>query len=448
MGYPNGILKRMKKALAKKLLNFLIDGVLEVNEIKIGGKTIKIDANSITFHPLTSNPTLESGKTWFRSDIPAMLYSPDGINIRKIHPPDWNDVVNKPSSFPPSSHASSHASGGSDPIPEGGIARSQLEYPTENVNLGYLLAIGKAQFRVRANNLEQVGLFTVDTFNDKAIKAFLHDQGHFFARQSNDDNSMYIAHINTTYPTMDFGIRKQVNGSETILGYEAIDLQDIAYLCKFSLNGSILKAYRDDMTTPKITATDTSLTSGFFGCGTADQLRHNVNAYFGELLPPGSLATKPIAYFETPIVGSGTAEDPFRPQIPEEIVEHPVYGRTNQLSLSFSALIPTDSATGKPIHSTAIVRVFEQPNRQTHLYPIEKCLDALRDMRGVRELNRGEAIALAQKIDDKLHLHDLISIPKPDKTQIKEYIDWRMSTHKVEMDVKNAERYIQEDKGW
>jgi len=74
----------MRKNIAKKLIDFLTDGRLEVDELRVGENTIKIDANSITFHPLTADPTLEVGKIWFRRDLQTILYSPDGMNIRSL----------------------------------------------------------------------------------------------------------------------------------------------------------------------------------------------------------------------------------------------------------------------------------------------------------------------------------------------------------------------------
>jgi len=100
------MLKKIKVLLAKMLLKLIMDAAIEVDrlEIRVGGNTIRIDGSSITLQPLTSNPTLASGKIWFRSDIPAILYTPDGSSVRYVAPSNWDEIMNKPSSFPPSSH--------------------------------------------------------------------------------------------------------------------------------------------------------------------------------------------------------------------------------------------------------------------------------------------------------------------------------------------------------
>jgi hypothetical protein len=89
----------LKKYIRKKLFQLLFG-----NEIEIGENTVKIDGSSITLPGLTANPTLAAGKMWFRSDTGTILYTPDGTNTRNIAPADWNTMVNKPSTFPPSSH--------------------------------------------------------------------------------------------------------------------------------------------------------------------------------------------------------------------------------------------------------------------------------------------------------------------------------------------------------
>jgi len=98
----------LKRMIASRLLKFLLSNVevLEVDgiELRVGGNTVRIDGSSITLQPLTSNPTLASGKIWFRSDLSKILYSPDGTNVKDIHPALWDDITNKPSTFPPSSH--------------------------------------------------------------------------------------------------------------------------------------------------------------------------------------------------------------------------------------------------------------------------------------------------------------------------------------------------------
>jgi hypothetical protein len=60
---------------------------LTVRKLKIGDKTVTIDANSVTLPGLTADPTLAAGKMWFRSDLSRVRYSPDGTSVISIDPP-------------------------------------------------------------------------------------------------------------------------------------------------------------------------------------------------------------------------------------------------------------------------------------------------------------------------------------------------------------------------
>jgi hypothetical protein len=221
-----------------------------------------------------------------------------------------------------------------------------------------------------------------------------------------DENNYYYTNTSTAVAAGDFNLGKCVSGTFTNLATEAVDLTSGKWaLIMLSISGSTLKAYREGAL--RLTATDTSLTSGKFGAWFHVSY-FTTNPLYMFLRAPSSPSLKPVAYFEIPIVGSGTSDDPYRVQMPESIVEDPVLGKRNLLALTHSALIPIDSATGKPIYGTAIVRVFDQPDRDPTLYPIDKCIEALKGMRGVRRLTREEAIALAKKMDDKLHDADLM----------------------------------------
>ena len=358
-------------------------------------------------------------------------------------------AVNPNDRYTPAPHASRHAYGGADAIPDRGIARSQLEYPTVDVPFAWLLAIGKADWSQDDDFVNIVA--TVDSFADRRIElvaqvgaVYGDARGLAIGRHVNGKN-YYKSSIYAPRATADHFIGKYVAGTWIELATEAVDLTaEVAYALTFSINGTTLKSWRQlirDLTVaPTLSATDTALASGRWG-----------SRYVAEpciLGAPASPAPKPIAYFEVPVIGSGTLEDPFRAGMPEEIVDDPVYGRVNRLALTFSALIPTDPATGKPLHGTAIVMILDQPDRQAHLHPIPKCLDALRAMPKVRELRAEEAKALALKMDDKLHPFDLMSVPEPSRAQVREYIEWRRSTFNVEVSEEDATRYVSEDKGW
>ena len=72
---------------------------------------------------------------------------------------------------------------------------------------------------------------------------------------------------------------------------------------------------------------------------------------------------------------------------------------------------------------------------------------------GGRKLSREEAIDLALKFDDKLHIHDLVPCLKHDLGGkcFQEYRDWRIATigDKPEFaDTDIRKRYVKETKGW
>ncbi|MEM2459584.1 MAG: hypothetical protein QXG66_05080 [Candidatus Bathyarchaeia archaeon] len=364
------------------------------------------------------------------------------------------------------------------------ITRSQLEYPTVDVSFAYLSAINKLMYTRQATGHAHAQI--LDSFADLAIEANISGTDNkTYGRWINWANYYYQA-LDTGQATGDHYLRKYVNGTATFLATESVDLTaGDTFLFKLSILGSTLKGYRDNMTTPRITATDTSFASGKFGVDMfrKDTFDRITNAYWIWLRAPTSPSPKPIAYFEIPVIGSGTEEDPFRAQMPGEIVvdwslnplakkkydilkakgftddeiavlvPEVLTCKRNLLSLTHSSLIKTDRATGKPVEYTAIVRVFDQPDRDPALNPIPKCLDELRAMLGVKELTRDKAITRAKQIDPDLTDVDLLPIPpsRPDfKAVLRDYIAHRESLG-VKRELTNdklMERYLAEDKGW
>ena len=87
----------------------------------------QIDGESITLPSLTSDPTLTAGKLWYRSDL-GRLHLSVGTTKKTVFPAQWSDIIDKPSTYPPSTHthiksditdfvhASTHEPGGSDEI--------------------------------------------------------------------------------------------------------------------------------------------------------------------------------------------------------------------------------------------------------------------------------------------------------------------------------------------
>jgi hypothetical protein len=318
----------------------------------------------------------------------------------------------------------------------------------------YILA-GTAKF-VYAEELTYWASCFPDTYADLALKSYIALTGTYAAhpicgRMSNYQN-FYAQTIYGVATTADHIIRKMVAGTLTNIVTEAVDLvtTNIRSL-KFSCLGTTLKAYRADLTTPKLTATDTSFASGYFGIQALDASYNRLISPEGFLFAKKEAASssspQPLAYFEVPIIGDGSLDNPFRAQMPEYIVEDNILGKRNLLAVSHSALIPTDAKTGKPIHGTALIRIFEQPERDSRLYPISKCLDALRAISGVSELARGKAIKRAKQMDDKLCDFDL-TITSPTKQQISDYVAWRRSVFNIDMTEEQAQYYLASDKGW
>jgi len=328
------------------------------------------------------------------------------------------------------------------------VGREHLEYPTEDVSFAYLASIGKLELQTLFP-IGLAGVATIDTFADKRIEGVpscgVSGSDIVIGIRIVDENNNYHAMLNATVATGDHQIRQLVAGTITSLATEAVDLEENKpYPLAFQVSGTTLSGFRGNVEIPvtaTITATDTDLTSGRAGI-----LPFRVG--WALLKAPASPSPRPIAYFEVPIIGTGTVDDPFRPQMPEELTTHPELGTRNLLAMSHAPLIPVDRATGKPVHGTALVRIFEQPDRDPTLRDIPSCLDALRGMAGVTELTRDDALRRARALDDKLHLFDLVRIPTPVKDQIKEYIEWRRTIHKVEMSEMAAKRYLESDKGW
>jgi hypothetical protein len=332
--------------------------------------------------------------------------------------------------------------------PDLSVTRAKLEYPTVDVSLWYLLIIGKATVSV-TEDITYAGFVTVDSFADLAVGDVFHEcsNARAFAARWSDWANTYFNTLYAGATTADHVLKKVVAGTETTLATEAVDIISSAwYLLRIQCRGTTISSKRSATT---ISATDTSFSSGKFG---VNLLGHYYSDYdrtsWAFLRAVASPMPQPIAYFEVPIIGDGSEENPFRAKMPELIVEDAKLGKRNLLALTHSALIPTDAKTGKPIHGTALIRVFEQPERDLQLYPITKCLDSLKAMSGVSKLTRETAIKRAMQMDDKLHIADLL--PQPKQT-VHEYVDWREKTLGVKRElisVKQMETYVQSDKGW
>ena len=105
---------KIGKIIRQKILKWLLkDGI--PFPVKVGEGTVNIDGESITLPSLTSDPTLTAGKLWYRSDL-GRLHLSVGTTKKTVFPAQWSDIINKPSAYPPSSHAVTHEPDGSDEI--------------------------------------------------------------------------------------------------------------------------------------------------------------------------------------------------------------------------------------------------------------------------------------------------------------------------------------------
>jgi len=273
----------------------------------------------------------------------------------------------------------------------------------------YHLTNGDAKFFYREEFYNWVSCLK-DSYTDKAIQSYISvgftDPNYPLWGRVTDRNNAYFNIVAVAYGTEDHLLAKMVAGSLTYLAVESVDIgyRDIRSM-KLSCSGTTIKSYRADLATPKLTATDTSFSSGYFGvgCNSQDYRRFLSTECFvyAKVVSASSPSPRSIAYFETPITGDGSHEEPFRAIMPK-LIKNGV----NLLALTHSSLIKS-LPSGKPKEYRAIVRILEQPERASELKGIPECLDALRALRGVRELSLDEAKREAKLLDDKLTDEDL-----------------------------------------
>lgn len=366
---------------------------------------------------------------------------------------------------------------------DGSVTRVKLEPATASpASLVWSVVKGRIQWPIGTPSPDHRIVAMVDPLADATLTCISADLMRNVMRADFANKNGYIHEMSTGKTTQDNLLTKFAAGTPTVIGYEAVDLSNVIYTYRLSAVGSTLYCYRDDLATAKFSVTDTAYASGCWGVGASNE-GPNFPTALGPLFGSSLEIAKVLAYFEAPIIGSGTSDDPFRAQMPELIdwewslspaikkkynilkakgftdeeiqllFPEVLSCRVNRLALTYSSLIKTNKAAGKPVEYVAIMRVFEQPDRQAHLYPIAKCLDALRALPGVRELSRDEAIKRAKQIDPDLTDVDLMPIKATDpnfKQVLRDYIAHRegLGVKRELIDNKLMERYLQEDKGW
>jgi len=207
----------------------------------------------------------------------------------------------------------------------GSLLKSQLEYPTVDVNLAYLCIIGKAVLKYAEASGAEKGILTVDSFTDKAIVTASFDVGTvlrvmLYGRYVNPSNT-YISTLDSGYSAADHQITSVVNGTYTTLATESVDLtSSYAYTLYFQIVGSSLKSVRSGTAT--LSATDTSLASGSWGVGRGGLFTHNYPSGIAAMLKnPSSAMKNATTIIEVETIGSGRPDDPFRPSLSQNMAE-------------------------------------------------------------------------------------------------------------------------------
>jgi hypothetical protein len=317
------------------------------------------------------------------------------------------------------------------------ITRDKLEYPTVDVSFAYLCAINKVMFV--SHIAFGVMVITRDSFGNKALfGACQVNNVPVIGARITDRNNMYFNQYNPTFTASDHILAKVVAGTATTLATEAIDIDNSGRGLMISCSGTSIKSMRFEMTNPidplslptpnyTISTTDTSFSSGKWGFRTIRESHPHgaIDTSSAYLKAPASPSPKILGYYEVPIIGDGSYENPFRPNLPEviEIIDKTELDnydielvkaiknnnmKVNRIALSWSALIPTDLKTGKPINSTCIVLIRKQTERQKHLWKVNEALAKIEKNANARKLDVNQAKNKAIAMDKKLKESDLV----------------------------------------
>lgn len=213
------------------------------------------------------------------------------------------------------------------------VKRSDLEYPTENVTFGYLAVIDKLLYT--AYRWDSGGVVVADVFIDKAVEGVVNPiYWPFMLARHQDADNTYYNWLSRYMRTSDHQLYKAVNYVETQLAVESVDIEDTGHIFAISCSGSVVKSLRYRLDRPArsitevtpsgvITATDTTFVSGYFGFRIIESWNDQgyVDTASARLLPP--LTRVPLAshVIEYNITGTGTRDDPIRPDMPQELVE-------------------------------------------------------------------------------------------------------------------------------
>jgi len=207
-----------------------------------------------------------------------------------------------------------------------GVLRSGMEYPTEDVSFAYLAGINKLKGcgYTGVTYSQLMCYLTLDSFTDKAIRNWgvplRYSYGICYLRYQ-DSSASYFNALRPASSTSDHVIMK----SGTELASEAVDISERRlYDVVFSVSGSTLKSSRNGGQDFQISATDTEFSSGYMGAGGNTVCSDYAEPWAGLgalLLAPASSLPQARAVVETEVTGSGTFDDPFRPNMVRKLKE-------------------------------------------------------------------------------------------------------------------------------
>jgi len=249
-------------------------------------------------------------------------------------------------------------------IADRAVTRAKLEYPTEDIEILWLYLIGKCKFMPAVWAKVDAGLYTIDAFTDKAVYHVMADHKDWVLLRGRDDGkdlvTCYIWESVSPRSTEDIRLLKWVDKTATQLSSIAVDIEDgeVADAWGQIVGSSLTLKYRgyshDNWGSP-LTATDTDIASGGFGIGFASRYGSGnwmgFTSYHAVLRAPESHGLRALAVLEAEVVGSGTPEDPYRPDLARQLDSHPRYGEIDKLAVTWSAF------DHKHEHSTMLIMI-------------------------------------------------------------------------------------------
>jgi hypothetical protein len=385
--------------------------------------------DDVELSKLSADPAVTEGQLWYRSDLKRLRYY-DGVFSRSlVHLDEFN--THKTAS--PMDH------------PDGSVKPAKLSSEPNNLIWEYLRK--NVRFRFLANS-------SASSWGNPAIlyePVSLADAAYFvwginywqygpFGRGDGTLNNFYYFCVDGSRSSSDYVLGKRINGTDTIVSTVGVDVNLNCFPLKLQIVGQTATGFYPSAANTEfevgsdctvyagtfntITATVTELTSGYWG---VLEYRHSGGGLFANVagllfkgvVPTATPPPPAEAYYEVPVVGSGTPSDPYRPQLPflavplpsELVVRDPITGdvlkdKGNALAVTYSGILPV-GPDGRPTSKTCVIKVCKQPDRQAHLYSLAEALSAIEAQVGTRKLDEAQARRRAKELDSKIRDEDL-----------------------------------------